>query len=401
MTDTPRDDLRALAEAWWSGRHSHNELPQSKATGPKLQALCNRAIRALAAAQETPQETVQGNVPDNEEGTPAAKVPHEPSPVVSLFNVGTFQLHSGEYSDWKVDCDVLKDRDWFALAFIVAKRVGPFSAVEGVARGGLKLAMALRGLGLCATDGPLLIVDDVLTTGASIEAQRAGRDAIGAVVFARGACPSWVTPLFVTQDTPQEAQRLKRVLRDIAQEAHLLSVRAANGAVSPDDLKAMLVQETPQEPAWANTPAPGTCNRGHDERQPRCPACHDMRYVAWVAKTQAQETPAARPAGNRTCLRDVGCWYCRVAPSGDCGAHDPAGVQTLAARPAEDERTLALSTIKRCAQYVRDFPEPWSLLELPFKRCADLMEAQLTRPSCLRQQSTPTPLATEETDERD
>ena len=52
--------------------------------------------------------------------------------------------------------------------------------------------------------------------------------------------------------------------------------------------------EPPQEPAWANTTALGICNRGHDTRQPRCPACHDMRYVAWVADTQ-RRAPVAAP----------------------------------------------------------------------------------------------------------
>ena len=41
----------------------------------------------------------------------------------------------------------------------------------------------------------MLIVDDVFTTGASMEALHTPGD-IGAVVFARGLCPSWITPLF-------------------------------------------------------------------------------------------------------------------------------------------------------------------------------------------------------------
>ncbi|KKL20362.1 hypothetical protein LCGC14_2456230, partial [marine sediment metagenome] len=46
----------------------------------------------------------------------------------------------------------------------------------------------------------LLIVDDVLTTGASMEKQRAGRtNTIGAVIFARGDCPAWVKPLFAME----------------------------------------------------------------------------------------------------------------------------------------------------------------------------------------------------------
>ncbi len=31
---------------------------------------------------------------------------------------------------------------------------------------------------------------------------------------------------------------------------------------------------------WRNVNAPGTCARGHTDRQPKCPACHDMRIAA-------------------------------------------------------------------------------------------------------------------------
>ncbi len=118
-----------------------------------------------------------------------------PPEQTALFQLGAFQLHSGEHADFKIDCDALTDRDWDALALMVTRRVPPFDDVEGVPRGGLNLAAAIAR-NTARRQGPVLIVDDVLTTGASMEAQRAGRDAIGAVIFARGPCPTWITPLF-------------------------------------------------------------------------------------------------------------------------------------------------------------------------------------------------------------
>lgn len=113
----------------------------------------------------------------------------------SLFKSGTFHLHSGELSEWKIDCDALTDDDLDTLAQMIGRRVGKFSVAEGVPNGGLRLAAALNRR-FAKNDAPVLIVDDVLTTGASMEAQRAGREANGAVIFARGPVPSWITPLF-------------------------------------------------------------------------------------------------------------------------------------------------------------------------------------------------------------
>lgn len=113
-------------------------------------------------------------------------------PMTILFQRGTFRLHSGKQSNWKIDCDALTDLDITALAEMIAEGL-QFGSVEGVSTGGLRLAKALE---VHVSEGPLLIVDDVLTTGASIEKQRAGREAIGAVIFARGAWPVWVMPLF-------------------------------------------------------------------------------------------------------------------------------------------------------------------------------------------------------------
>jgi orotate phosphoribosyltransferase len=130
----------------------------------------------------------------------------------NLFQLGKFVLNSGATSTWKLECDALTTDDWLCLAEMVREVVGPFSGVEGVPSGGLKLADCLKPY--CATgkdpygsDWPHLIVDDVLTTGGSMErtaeafrtsslAENRGLPPyVGAVVFARGQCPSWVKPL--------------------------------------------------------------------------------------------------------------------------------------------------------------------------------------------------------------
>ena len=112
---------------------------------------------------------------------------------MGLFVQQWFTGNSGLELPWKIECDALTDDDIATLAFMLIEVIPPFGEVEGVPRGGLRIADALQQY---VTEGPLLIVDDVLTTGGSMERQRAGRDAIGAVLFARGWTMDWVTPLF-------------------------------------------------------------------------------------------------------------------------------------------------------------------------------------------------------------
>lgn len=114
---------------------------------------------------------------------------------MNLFQRGNYLLHSGYRSSWKIECDALTYEDWSTLAYLIQQRTGPFSAVEGVPDGGVPLAACLEPY--CVERGPLLIVDDVWTSGASMEKHRHGRQAIGAVVFARGsALLPWVIALF-------------------------------------------------------------------------------------------------------------------------------------------------------------------------------------------------------------
>lgn len=118
---------------------------------------------------------------------------------MNLFVDGKFTAHSGETLPFKIDCDALTDTDLATLAAEIARRAGRFGDVYGIPRGGWRLAYELRRYRTLSPPDPLLVVDDVLTTGASmIEARtRFGISAIGAVIFARGPCPDWVTPLFV------------------------------------------------------------------------------------------------------------------------------------------------------------------------------------------------------------
>lgn len=134
----------------------------------------------------------------------ASPVPAETEPPPHLFTLGNRRLHSGELTDWKIECDALTDQDYDALARMLAQRLPAFGAVEGVPRGGLRLMEALAPYAN-KDSYPLLIVDDVLTTGGSLETHRDGRPAIGAVLFARGACPPWVTPLFQMPSAPTVA----------------------------------------------------------------------------------------------------------------------------------------------------------------------------------------------------
>ncbi len=92
-----------------------------------------------------------------------------------LLNHGDFTLHSGGHADLKIDCDVLSDTDIEALAAYAVLRLPPYCVVEGVPRGGQRLADALaRRLPpqIKHSRHSLLIVDDVLTTGASMEQYR-------------------------------------------------------------------------------------------------------------------------------------------------------------------------------------------------------------------------------------
>jgi hypothetical protein len=128
-----------------------------------------------------------------------------------LFVKRDFVMHSGGVAHWKIECDAITDSAIETLAWIIADK-GKFKRVVGVPMGGIRLAVALQKY--VSNEGPTLIVDDVLTTGQSMEEAKAkigDPTAIGIVIFARNRCPSWVRPIFEmtffnVQDTWNEAE---------------------------------------------------------------------------------------------------------------------------------------------------------------------------------------------------
>ena len=118
--------------------------------------------------------------------------------MINLFQQGKFKLHSEQESDWKIECDALTPADWETLAKLIDKRCR-FSLVYGVPSGGALLARALFKYQTEDSRFPILLVDDVLTTGKSMQQGRlalGNNEVIGCVVFARCTPPDWVHALF-------------------------------------------------------------------------------------------------------------------------------------------------------------------------------------------------------------
>lgn len=139
-----------------------------------------------------------------------------PTKPLGLFQTGDFALHSGATSPWKIDCDALTDDDIDTLALLIAEHVGAYEHAIGIPKGGLRLARALNYVTRpslpCA--GPILLVDDVLTTGQSMRdaydrvRQQHPQNAVrGYVIFSRAPASSWITPIFSFGWMEKEASR--------------------------------------------------------------------------------------------------------------------------------------------------------------------------------------------------
>ena len=84
---------------------------------------------------------------------------------MNLFLKISFISHAGLPLNWKIECDAPSEDDWKGIArMIMDYEKRPIWIVEGIPRGGIPLAKALSEY---ATEGSLMIVDDVYTTGTS------------------------------------------------------------------------------------------------------------------------------------------------------------------------------------------------------------------------------------------
>ena len=120
---------------------------------------------------------------------------------MNLFQNGDFILSSKTKSTWKIDCDALSEDDWLTLSIMAHNIIGNFSLAIGVPVGGCHLAKKLNSF--VAYEGPILICEDVLTTGESMESIKyqlcksvPESKVKGITVFARGNPPEWVRPIF-------------------------------------------------------------------------------------------------------------------------------------------------------------------------------------------------------------
>ena len=103
--------------------------------------------------------------------------------IMNLFVREDFISHAGLPLTWKVECDALSESDYEALAKIVSEKI-KFKDVIGIPRGGIPFENALKKYTSNDGNDPLLICDDVYTTGTSMrEVYQEG--AIGIVIFAR------------------------------------------------------------------------------------------------------------------------------------------------------------------------------------------------------------------------
>lgn len=127
---------------------------------------------------------------------------------MGLFQKKRVRLHSRKLSTFKIECDSLSYLDVECLCYLISTKF-KFRAVFGVPDGGVKFAECLKQYCSNNRDDVVLIVDDVLTTGQSMcefrdevknflleETSEDNTNIIGVVIFARGVCPKWVTPIF-------------------------------------------------------------------------------------------------------------------------------------------------------------------------------------------------------------
>ena len=87
---------------------------------------------------------------------------------IDLFQKINFISHAGLPLTWKIECDAISPEEWIVLAHIIREfEPRNWRAAVGIPRGGVALGEALNKYGTQNIDDPVLVVDDVYTTGKS------------------------------------------------------------------------------------------------------------------------------------------------------------------------------------------------------------------------------------------
>lgn len=104
-----------------------------------------------------------------------------------------------EPSHFRIDEEEISDKDLEYVAWLYS-RTQKYGLVLSIPTGGDRFAKFLRAYSDVVNSSTVLIVDDVLTTGTSMNELKnmmdRKLDIRGVVLFSRGETPDWITPIF-------------------------------------------------------------------------------------------------------------------------------------------------------------------------------------------------------------
>jgi len=125
---------------------------------------------------------------------------------MALFVDEKFISHAGLKLAWKIEMDALYVSDWRCLTKIILEyETRPFCKAVGIPRGGARLGNMLNESATGNPNDPVLIVDDVYTTGTSfknfIAENYPDEDVICWAIFARDVVTDPINILFQMPST--------------------------------------------------------------------------------------------------------------------------------------------------------------------------------------------------------
>ena len=126
-----------------------------------------------------------------------------------LFTEGDFISHAGLPLSWKLECDAISPDEWKCIAkMIMDYQTQSFRIAIGIPRGGVVLGHWLNEYASGDAKDPVLVADDVYTTGTSFkeycEKYYPNEEVYKWCVFARRTPEYGVRALFTMPDIGSE-----------------------------------------------------------------------------------------------------------------------------------------------------------------------------------------------------